>query len=112
MADIIQLNGGKLETVFDIYDMLELINIHLGDDASRWIESYLSEIESGDDAEYISSLENEAKKRKEHHYEVMSKIWAESEKIASLIREKDIDRVSLSTAAGKVGSITWRELNV
>ena len=32
--------------------------------------------------------------------------------IASLIREKDIDRKQLSAAAGTIGTITWREINV
>ena len=47
-----------------------------------------------------------------HHREVMNSLRAESEKIACLIREKEIDRKQLSTAAGRIGTITWREVNV
>ena len=47
-----------------------------------------------------------------HHREVMHSLREESEKIACLIRERDIDRKALSTAAGRIGTITWRELNV
>ena len=42
----------------------------------------------------------------------MNSLRAESEKIACLIREKEIDRMQLSTAAGRIGTITWREVNV
>jgi hypothetical protein len=42
----------------------------------------------------------------------MNSLRAESEKIACLIREKEIDRKQLSTAAGRIGTITWREVNV
>ena len=35
-----------------------------------------------------------------------------SETEAKLIREKEINRVALSSVAGKIGKITWREVNV
>ncbi len=112
MAEIIRLTNGRVETVSDIRDVLDLVGMHLGDDARRWIETHLSRLESREDSEYIDNLEDEVKNQKEHHHEVVGKLWTEAEKIASLIREKNIDRRALSTAAGKISSITWRELNV
>jgi hypothetical protein len=35
-----------------------------------------------------------------------------SETEARLIQEREIDRQALSTVAGKIGTITWRECNV
>ena len=40
----------------------------------------------------------------------MAELRQQSEIIAGLIREKEIDRRALSSAAGTIGSITWREL--
>ena len=109
MADVIRLADGSIHTVFDLRDMMELVDTHLGDDARRWLEDHLSE---SDDQEYIADLEDEIKRLKEHRREVMAALRDASEKIATLIREKDIDRKTLSTTAGKISSITWRELNV
>ncbi len=109
MADVIRLADGSVQTVFDLRDMMGLIDIHLGDDARRWLEDHLSE---SDDQEYIADLEDELQHLKEHRREVMTALREASEKIAALIREKEIDRKTLSTAAGKISSITWRELNV
>jgi hypothetical protein len=41
----------------------------------------------------------------------MTELRKESETIAGLIREKEIDRRALSAAAGNIGCITWREAN-
>ena len=57
-------------------------------------------------------LKDELQRLKEHRREVMTALREASEKIATLIREKEIDRKTLSTTAGKISSITWRELNV
>ena len=57
-------------------------------------------------------LEKEADSLRVHHKDVMAQLRQQSETIAGLIREKNIDRKALSTAAGQIGCITWRELNV
>ena len=110
MAEVLQLSDGSIHTVFDIKDMMELIDTHLGYEARRWLEEYLTE--DDDLGDYVSDLEAEVKGIRDHHHEVMNSLREESEKIACLIRERDIDRKALSTAAGKIGTITWRELNV
>ena len=110
MAEVLQLSDGSIHTVNDIKDMLELIDTHLGYEACRWLEEYLTE--DDDLGDYASDLEKEVEGVRAHHREVMSLLREESEKIASLIREKEIDRKQLSTAAGRIGTITWRELNV
>ena len=99
MAEVLQLSDGSVHTVFDIRDMMELIDDRLGYEARRWLEEYLTE-------------EKEVEGVRSHHREVMCSLREESEKIACLIREKEIDRKQLSTAAGRIGTITWREMNV
>lgn len=42
----------------------------------------------------------------------MKALRKQSEAIAELIQEKEIDRVRLSHAAGAISLITWREINV
>ena len=110
MAQVIQLKDGSIETVFDLSDVLFLIDTHMGDEVRRWLEDWLSEQE--DDADYIDDLEKDLQAAKNHHKKVMRMLREQSEKIAGLIREKEIDRKALSTAAGVIGTATWRELNV
>lgn len=110
MADVLKLSDGSIHTVFDIRDVMELIDTHVGSEVRRWLEEYLTE--DDDLGDYVSDLEAEVKGIRDHHHEVMNSLREESEKIACLIRERDIDRKALSTAAGKIGTITWRELNV
>ena len=110
MADVLELFDGSIHTVFDIRDVMELIDTHVGSEVRRWLEEYLTE--DDDLGDYVSDLEAEVKGIRDHHHEVMNSLREESEKIACLIRERDIDRKALSTAAGKIGTITWRELNV
>ena len=110
MADVLELSDGSIHTVFDIRDVMELIDTHVGSEVRRWLEEYLTE--DDDLGDYVSDLEAAVKGIRDHHHEVMNSLREESEKIACLIRERDIDRKALSTAAGKIGTITWRELNV
>ena len=109
-VDVLKLSDGSIHTVFDIRDVMELIDTHVGSEVRRWLEEYLTE--DDDLGDYVSDLEAEVKGIRDHHHEVMNSLREESEKIACLIRERDIDRKALSTAAGKIGTITWRELNV
>jgi hypothetical protein len=110
MADLFKLPDGSMHTVFDIKDMLELIGTYIGDDARRWLEEYLTEDDNL--AAYAADLEKEVEVLRDHHHEVMNSLREQSEKIAGLICEEKIDRKALSTAAGRIGTITWREVNV
>ena len=110
MANVIQLKSGQCETIFDLEDLLQLIERHMGDEARRLLEE-LMEPES-DDAEYIQQLEKENKELRDHHRAVMRELRSLSEQEAGLIQEREIDRKALSTVAGKIGTITWREINV
>ena len=110
MADVLRLPDGSIHTVFDLRDVMELIDTHLGMEVRRWLEEYLAE---GDDLDvYAEDLEKEVEGVRKHQREVMNLLRTQSETIAGLIREKDIDRKALSAAAGQIGIITWREVNV
>jgi hypothetical protein len=108
MADVIQLSDGSVHTLFDERDALDLIDRYMGLELRKWLENLLSE--SDDDAAYIDDLEKEAEGLCAHHKEVMAELRKQSENIAGLIREKEIDRKALSAAAGAIGCLTWREL--
>ena len=110
MANVILLKTGQCETVFDLSDLLYLIDRDMGYDTRTLLEELIA---PPDDAEeYIAHLEKENQQLRAHHREVMQALRTQSETIAGLIREKDIDRKALSTAAGKIGTFTWREINV
>ncbi len=108
MADVIQLSDGSVHTLFDERDALELVDHCMGMEMRRWFENWMSE--GDDDAAYIEDLEKEAEGLRARHKEVMAELRQQSETIAGMIREKEIDRRALSAAAGAIGSITWREL--
>lgn len=110
MADAIKLDDSSIHVIFDLNGFMELVDAYLGDEACSWLEEYLAE--SDDNGEYIDDLEAELKGVKDHHREVMEELRRQSETIAGLIQKKEIDRKKLSEAAGIIGSITWRELNV
>ena len=108
MADVIQLTDGSVHTLFDERDALDLIDSRMGMEMRRWLENRMSE--GDDDAAYIEDLEKEAEGLRAHHREVMAELRQQSETIAGLIREKEIDRRALSAAAGIIGCTTWREM--
>ena len=114
MANVITTKDGRNHTLFDERDLFWLVEEYMGDEAVRWIKDFVESVEydHSDDADYIKELEQEAEQRKAHYKEVMKELREQSGIIAGLIRAKDIDRGRLSTAAGKIGTITWRELNV
>lgn len=109
MADVIQLLDGSVHTVFDDRDTLELVGTYMGWEIQRWLEARLSGGEGMED--YIDDLEKEVDSLRVHHKEVMAELRQHSEAIAALIREKNIDRKALSTEAGAVSCVTWREMN-
>ena len=109
MANVITLPDGRNETIFDEQDFMELVERYMGSDARRWLEDWLGN--NDDVADYIDDLEKETDSLRAHHREVMTELRTHSETIANLIRGKEIDRKALSTAAGNIGCITWREAN-
>jgi len=109
MAHVITLKSGRNEMVFDLRDLLCLVDKHMGYEARRLLEELMEPDES---EEYIAYLEKDADERRKHYKDVMRQLREQSEAIASLIREKEVDRKKLSAAAGAIGVLTWRELNV
>ena len=110
MANVIQLKSGCCETIFDLEDLLRLIEEHMGDETRRLLEELTAPPD--DNTEYIEQLEQENQELREHHRAVMRELRTLSETEAQLIQEREIDRQALSTVAGKIGTITWREINV
>ena len=110
MPNVIQLKAGQTETVFDLEDLLRLVEQCMGSETRYLLEELTAPEE--DDADYIADLEKENQQLRDHHHEVMVELRKLSETEARLIQEKEIDRKALSTVAGKIGTITWREINV
>jgi len=110
VPNVIQLKTGQTETVFDLEDLLRLVEQCMGSE-TRYLLEELTAPEDND-ADYIADLEKEIQKLRDHHHEVMVELRKLSETEARLIQEKEIDRKALSTLAGKIGTITWREINV
>ena len=60
----------------------------------------------------LNELEQENRELRAHHRAVMRELRTLSETEARLIQEREIDRQALATVVGKIGTITWREINV
>ena len=110
MANVIRLKSGQCETVFDLEDLLRLVDTHMGDETRRLLEELTAP--PADNSEYIEELEQENRELRAHHHAIMRELRTLSETEARLIQEREIDRQALSTAVGKIGTITWREINV
>lgn len=110
MANVIRLKSGQCETVFDLEDLLRLVDTHMGDETRRLLEELTAP--PADNSEYIEELEQENRELRAHHRAVMRELRTLSETEAQLIQEREIDRQALPTAVGKIGTITWREINV
>ena len=110
MACVIELKDGSLHNIIDDEDMLDLVEEKMGHEARAGVEELLSAHDL--DGEYIEDLEKENAELRAQHVETMEYLNEQSGILAALIREKEIDREMLSTIAGRIGTITWRELNV
>lgn len=110
MATTVLLPDGKVETVFDLTDLLRLIEDRMGWEARELLEEWIRP--DSDAEEYIAYLEKEVEAQKGRRLDAMKALRKQSETIAELIREKEIDRVKLFHAVGAISMITWRELNV
>lgn len=109
MADTLMMWDGDIRTILSMDDFIQLVDEYMGMDARQWLEAGLS---SSDGIwAYVEGLEKDIERQKEHHREVMIELRALSEKGAGLIEEKEIDRHELSNIAGKIGVITWGEIN-
>lgn len=111
MAHVIEVKG-KAAVVIGLKDMMELIDQHMGPDFLTALEETLSEIYASEfewaqiEREHRSELEE----IREHYHNVIRDIRDQSEELAELIREKRLNRNAISKCAGKIGTLTWREL--
>ena len=106
MARTILLPNGNVETVFDLADLLRLIEDRMGWEARELLEEWIRP--DSDAEEYIAYLEKEVEAQKSRRLDAMKALRKQSETITELIREKEIDRVKLSHAVGAISMITWR----
>ena len=88
--------------------MLELVDEYMGTDTRMWFEDYLAEADS--QTADVAAMETYYEKRIEHYQQVIRDLRAHAEKLAGLIREKELNRMAISHEAGQIGVITGREL--
>ena len=84
MADVLELFDGSIHTVFDIRDVMELIDTHVGSEVRRWLEEYLTE--DDDLGDYVSDLEKAVEGVRGHHREGRSYLRAAGEEMPSARR--------------------------
>lgn len=104
----ILLTDKKVATILELRHMLELVDEYMGTDARMWFEDYLAGADS--QTADVAAMETYYKKRIEHYHQVIRELRAHAEKLAGLIREKELKRTAISHEAGQIGVITGREL--
>lgn len=109
MAEMITTPEGKDHIVMDFSDFAWLVDTYLGMEARAWMEEYLSETYGSE--EEIDALVDYYEKRLAAQRQAMEQIRKESETLACLIQEKDLNRPAISQAAGRIGCISYREVN-
>lgn len=109
MAHVLTTNSGENVILMDFRDFTDLVERHIGIEARDWLLEYLDDA-YGDEAE-IDAVIEEHEKARDRHKQVMEEIRTEAERLAGLIREKELDRAAISHTAGRIGSLTWREVN-
>ena len=102
----ILLTDKKVATILEPRHMLELVDEYM--DARMWFEDYLAGADS--QTADVASMETWYEKRIEHYHQVIRELRAHAEKLAGLIREKELNRTAISHEAGQIGVITGREL--
>ena len=58
----------------------------------------------------MTAMETYYENQIEHYHQVIRELRAHAEKLAGLIREKELNRMAISHEAGQIGVITGREL--
>ena len=111
MAHVIEVKG-KAAVVFGLKDLMELIDQHMGMEFRTILEEPLSETYASEYewAEIEREHRSELDEIREHYHNVIRDIRDQSEELAGLIREKRLNRNAISRCAGKIGTLTWREL--
>ena len=111
MVYTVEING-EVKTVFCIKDMMELIGEHMGEEFREVLTEMLADTYAAE-SEW-AAIEEEHQKEldgiREHYRGVITEIHEESKQLAELIRAQRLDRRAISSCAGKIGTITWREL--
>ena len=111
MAHVIEVEG-RTAVVFCLKDMMELIDQHMGPDFLTALEETLSETYASEFewAQIEREHRTELDEIREHYHNVIRDIRDQSVEMAGLIREKRLNRNAISRCAGKIGTLTWREL--
>ena len=111
MVYTVEING-KAYTVFTLRDMMGLIDEHMGVEFRTILEEMLSETYAKDSEWAV--IEEEHKKELEeiceHYHGVIVDIRDQAEMLSELIRAQRLNRSAISSCAGRIGTITWREL--
>ena len=109
MAYVLTTNSGENFILVDFRDFTDLVERHIGIEARDWLLEYLGDA-YGEEPE-IDAVIDEYENERDRHKQVMEEIRKEAEKLAGLIRERELNRSAISQTAGRIGSLTWREVN-
>ena len=111
MAYTIEINE-EVKTVFCFRDMMELIEDRMGMEFRTALQEMLSETYAKESEWAV--IEEEHKKEleeiREHYHGVIVDIRDQAEMLSELIRAQRLNRSAISSCAGRIGTITWREL--
>lgn len=107
MPHTIEVKDCGYETALGLRDMMRLIDDRMGPEFRSALEEMISE-EHSDEME--EDHQRELDQIRDYYHGVILELREESEQLAELIRAPRLDRKKISSAAGRIGIITRREL--
>ena len=112
MPHVMKLKDGKIATVFDWKDALELTEEYAGWELREFLEECISDTEELQEA--LEALEKEQEEELERHGDhqraLLSDIKEEAEALSALLDAERLDRKKLRSVADNIWRICYREL--
>ena len=112
MPHVIQLKDGKLLIVFEIRDVLEVVENYIGQETRKYIEEYLEEnIQDTKDFEtQLTEYEKEIDQMGDHQRHILCDVLEKMDALDGLLREQRLNRKRILEAVNNIRQIVNREL--
>ena len=102
MPHVLEIKGGELLTLFNVFDVMDAVEDYMGTDIRQYLEEYLEDVES--DAEEITDDEIT-----DHYKQVLMNIRDETEEALKLMEKPRMDRKAIRNTLNLIVKMIGRE---
>ena len=112
MAHVMKLKDGKVETVFNLADALELVGRYAGCELRHYLECQMSDADELEkEIEHLEKeQEEELERLGDHQRAVLNDIKDETEALDELLDEERLDRKKLRKCTDNIWRMCYGEL--